>query len=311
MIESFKHYEDILEHVDCNLCGSNNYEIIYPPEYEKANLDNLTETFRSSGDEILIDQLVRCRECGLQYLNPRLRQDIILENYSGGTDKTFISQVESRECTFAKCLDLIEHHMPGKGKILDIGTAGGSFLGIANQRGWEVMGCEPNTWLAEWGSKHYNITIQPGTVFDMNLKEGSFDVVTLWDVLEHTPDPKAVLNECRRLLRPDGLLVVNFPDIGSSIARLMGRKWVFLLSVHLYYFTFDTMIKMLKENGFDVIRLKKHWQVLELGYILFRMKPYVAAVANIGTKIITALGAEKTQIPYWVGQALVLSRHSK
>jgi 2-polyprenyl-3-methyl-5-hydroxy-6-metoxy-1,4-benzoquinol methylase len=311
MIDKGKRYEDFLEHVDCNLCGSNDYEIVYPPEYEKANFENITETFRSSGDEILIDQLVRCRKCGLQYLNPRLRQDIILKSYSSGEDETFISQVAGRERTFEKCLDLIEHYSPKKGKILDIGTAGGSFLGVSSKRGWDVLGCEPSTWLAEWGSKHYNINIHPGTVFDMDLHDGEFDVVTLWDVLEHTPDPREVLTECRRILKPGGLLVVNYPDIGSSIARIMGRKWVFLLSVHLYYFTLETMIEMLKSTGFNVIRRKKHWQVLELGYILFRMKPYISSVSDIGSKIITAMGAEKIQIPYWVGQALVLARNSQ
>ncbi len=311
MDDQIKNYEEMLEYVGCNVCGSNDYEIVYKPAYENANPDNIVDTFRSSGDEVLIDQLVRCRKCGLQYLNPRLRQDIILEGYSGGADETFVSQIAGRERTFTKCLDLIESHVPNKGKILDIGTAGGSFLGIASQRGWDVTGCEPSKWLSEWGSNHYNITIYPGTIFDMHLNEGEFDVVTLWDVLEHTPDPKAVLQECRRILKPDGILVVNYPDIGSSIARLMGRKWVFLLSVHLYYFTIQTIRKMLQMTGFDIIRQKKHWQILELGYIFFRMQAYMSGPAKLGGSIIKALGMEKTQIPYWMGQALVIARHSK
>jgi SAM-dependent methyltransferase len=165
--------------------------------------------------------------------------------------------------------------------------------------------------LAEWGSKHYNITVHPGTLFDLNLNEGSFDVVTLWDVLEHTPDPKAVLQECRRILKPGGILVVNYPDIGSSIARLMRRKWVFLLSVHLYYFTLQSIREMLKITGFDIVRQKKHWQILELGYIFFRMQAYVSGPAKLGSSIIKAIGMEKVQIPYWMGQALVIAKHSK
>lgn len=195
--------------------------------------------------------------------------------------------------------------------MLDVGTAGGAFLGVAKERGWEVVGCEPNKWLAEWGSDHYGIRIQPGTIFDMDLQDDSFDVVTLWDVLEHTPDPQAVLRECKRVLAPRGMLLVNYPDIHSSIARLMGRKWVFLLSVHLYYFTAETIGKMLNQVGFEMVHKKRHWQSLELGYILFRMKPYAAWLSNLGTKLVEALGWERVQIPYWMGQVLVLARPHK
>ncbi|BCB96300.1 hypothetical protein JZK55_12220 [Dissulfurispira thermophila] len=301
-------YKSLLEDVACNLCGADNYDVIYLPSYEISQPDKIVQTFRSSGDEILIDQLVRCRKCGLQYLNPRIRQDLILEGYSEGTDETFISQAAARERTFEKHLSIIERLVPNKGRILDVGTAGGSFLGVAKSRGWDATGCEPNRWLAEWGRQRYGIHIHTGTIFDMNLGDASFDVVTLWDVLEHTPNPKSVLLECHRVLKPDGLLIVNYPDIGSSIARLMGRKWVFLLSVHLYYFTVDTIEKMLKLTGFQMINKQKYWQSLELGYIFLRMKPYIAWLSGMGSFLSQALHIQHVPIPYWMGQMMVIAR---
>ena len=105
-------YQELLGSVDCNLCGASDYDVIYPPRYHAAQPDRVWENFRSSGDEVLLDQLVRCRCCGLQYLNPRLRQDLILHSYSKGTDEIFLSQQVARECTFAKCLDKIEKIVP-------------------------------------------------------------------------------------------------------------------------------------------------------------------------------------------------------
>jgi 2-polyprenyl-3-methyl-5-hydroxy-6-metoxy-1,4-benzoquinol methylase len=300
-------YRAMLEDVSCNLCGADDFEPIYPARYDDAQPDQIMETFRSSGDEVLVDRLVRCRSCGLQYLSPRLKSDLILNGYSQGTDEAFISQNTARERTFAKSLDMIEKFQPGKGRLLDIGTAGGAFLGVAQRRGWDVSGCEPNCWMAEWGSDHYRIDICPGTIFDMALEEDDFDVVTLWDVLEHTPNPLAVLRECRRVLRPGGLLVVNYPDIQSLVARLMGRKWVFLLSVHLYYFTPETIRKMLAKTGFNIVDSKKHWQSLELGYILFRMRPYLPWLAKPVEGIVNIFRLQHVQIPYWMGQVLVLA----
>lgn len=301
-------YEAMLERVPCNLCGADDCEEIYPARYELARPENIVEAFRSSGDEILIDPLVRCRRCGLYYLNPRLRQDVIIEGYSGGSDETFVSQAPAREKTFNRALKRIEKVNGGVGRVLDVGAAGGSFLGVAKRRGWEVAGCEPNRWLCEWGRTTYGVSLQPGTLFDMDLADESFDVVTLWDVLEHTPDPKAVLLECRRVLKPDGLLVVNYPAIDSLAAKLMGRKWVFLLSVHLYYFTLPTVRQMLTAAGFETIKHKRHWQTLQLGYIFFRMEQYLPAAAKFGGKILKALRLSHVEAPYWMGQVLVLAR---
>lgn len=303
-------YESLLENVSCNLCGADDYEVIYAPRYEAARPEDLAEVFCSSGDEVLVDQLVRCRRCGLQYLNPRLRRNLILESYSSGSDEKFVSQIEARERTFARSLKRIERLAPQKGRVLDVGTGSGAFLGVAKQRGWEVAGCEPNRWLSEWGSRRYGIHIIPGTVFDMELEESSFDVVTLWDVLEHTPDPRAVLAKCRSVLKPGGLVAINYPDIESLVARLMGRRWVFLLSVHLYYFTTETVKRMLAETDFEVRKIHAHWQSLELGYILFRMKPYVSWLCRLATAIVNGLRMQHVQIPYWMGQVLVLAQRS-
>jgi 2-polyprenyl-3-methyl-5-hydroxy-6-metoxy-1,4-benzoquinol methylase len=299
---------DILESVGCNLCGRDDFEVIYAPQYDHEKDADVTMKFRASGDETLIDQVVRCKSCDLIYVNPRLREEVIIQGYAEGSDEQFISQAYGRELTFDRSLKYIEKFAPRKGRLLDIGTAGGSFLYVARRRGWEVHGCEPNRWLCEWGKKHYGLEISPGTLFDQYYIDGTFEVVTLWDVLEHTPDPKNVITECNRILRTGGVLVVNYPDIGSWIARAMGRKWVFLLSVHLYYFTRPTIRKMLELSGFEILAIKPHLQRLSLGYIFRRAKAYVKPIGVIGERVAEKLGMQDWQMPYWIGQTLVIAR---
>jgi SAM-dependent methyltransferase len=307
MTENIEKYKALLETLACNLCGEDDYIVVYPPNYKQAKPEEIIETFRSSGDEVLLDQLVQCSHCGLLYLNPRLRSDIILEGYSSGEDQNFISQAESRERTFAKSLKLIEKYKPNKGNVLDIGTAGGSFLKVARDNGWQVAGCEPNQWLCDWASQHYDLEIVPGTIFDMQLEDEHFDVITLWDVLEHTPDPTRVLHECYRVLKPGGVLLTNIPDFDSLVSRLMGRKWVFLLSIHLYYFTPKTIRKLLEKTGFRLLKHRPHWQTLELGYIFFRAEAYMGRLARLGGKIAKTLRINHLQIPYNMGQTLIFA----
>jgi ubiquinone/menaquinone biosynthesis C-methylase UbiE len=276
---------------------------------EAHAIADLIERFRSSSDEQLSHQLVVCQSCGLQYVSPRLRGDIVLKSYAGGADEQFVSQARGRELTFGKCLSLIERvWQRPPGRLLDIGTGGGSFPHVASKRGWLVDACEPNRWLCEWGRQNYGMPIDSGTVFDQRYEPNSYDLVTLWDVLEHTPDPKAQLAETHRLLKDNGLLIVNYPDIGSWIARLMGRSWVFLLDVHLYYFTRTTITKLLENAGFDVVTVRPHYQRLSLGYILRRATAYVGGPAQMAERIVATARLSELQLPYWMGQTLVIAR---
>jgi SAM-dependent methyltransferase len=294
------------ETVPCNFCGSIDQRTIYPAARRETT--DLAQEFRSSGDEPLRDQLVACTRCGLQYVNPRLNPDLILAGYREGADEQFVSQAGARERTFARSLGIIEAHARGRGALLDVGTAAATFMHVAKERGWEVAGCEPNLWLCEWGRARYGFDIQAGTVFDHPYRERSFDVVTVWDVLEHAPDPMRLLRECHRILKPSGLLVVSYPDIGSLAARVMGRRWVFLLSVHLYYFTRRTMSAMLERAGFEVVEMRRHIQQLELDYILGRAESAAGPLARAVRQLVARLGLASREVPYWMGQTLVVAR---
>jgi hypothetical protein len=271
----------LLEVVSCNLCGSGEIRVLQASQYDsEAGAAELTRTFSSSSEKRLTQRLVVCAECGLQFVSPRLRADVVLEAYGRGTDEQFISQARGRELTFSK----------------------------ASQHGWDVAGCEPNRWLCEWAYEKYGVTVEPGTVFEQQYASNSYDVVTLWDVLEHTADPRSEIREVRRVLADEGLIVVNYPDIGSWIARVMGRSWVFLLDVHLYYFTRATIRKLLEDEGFELVKMGPHFQRLGLGYVLRRAAPYIGTPARMAEAMVRLVGLTDWQVPYWMGQTLVIAR---
>jgi SAM-dependent methyltransferase len=297
------------EEVPCNVCGSDDYAVVIPSRRDRTKPVDLETVFRSSGDEPLQDQMVRCTACGLYYVRPRLRSDLILAGYQGGTDEGFVSQASFRERTFARCLDRVETVlMPPGRRVLDVGAAGGSFLAVAKARGYEPIGCEPSASMCEFAREHYGLTLHPGTIFDTPAADGSVHLLSLWDVLEHTPDPTAVLQRAHRLLAPGGVLAISVPDYASGAARVLGSRWPFLLTVHLYYFEPRTLTDLLARCGFAALKFQKHLQTLEMGYVGKRAAPYLGPLGGLLTGGLRLLRLERLPFHYWVGQTMVVAR---
>ena len=298
-----------LESVSCAICGSDEFDVVIPSKRDPEAPIDLDVVFRSSGDETLKDQAVRCKDCSLVYVRPRLRADLVLDGYQGAEDAEFVSQIAFREKTFARCLARVEAacEPPGK-RVLDVGTAGGSFLAIAREAGYEPHGCEPSTWMCHFAKEHYGLSLHQGTLFGAPFEKGSIDLLTAWDVLEHTPDPKAVLERAHELLSENGILALTYPDYGSGAARLLGSRWPFLLTVHLYYFVPDTMRELLRRTGFEPIVFRKHIQTLELGYVSERAAPYLGPLGGLVTKTMDTLRLSRLPFHYWVGQTMVVAK---
>lgn len=295
-----------LEYIKCNLCGKDDYKVLYPAiPTEKRDV---VKEYSAASAEILKDQVVKCSNCNFVYINPRPKSEKIVEGYSAAEDETYASQAAGRLATFRSSIKKIEKVQPQKGKILDVGAACGFFLKAAKDSGWKVYGVEPSKWMAAWGNKHYEVNIKPGILEDMKYPSNYFDVVSFMDVLEHVPDAKASLEETHRILKPGGIVAVNYPNFGSNLAKLAGRKWWFLLSVHLWYFTPKTINEMLRRTGFEPISHSHHFQKLNFGYMAMRIKPYNKFLGNFLDKAFKLTGLSDKQIMYYASQSLVLAR---
>tara|TARA_Y100000310_G_C20673167_1_gene811403 strand:- start:1556 stop:2458 length:903 start_codon:yes stop_codon:yes gene_type:complete len=298
-----------MENVRCDLCGKDDNVVIYKGalKSEEGGSTKEEETYKSSGNKPTEDTIVKCNNCDLIYVNPRLKAEKIVHGYSEGADESFVSQVKGRETTSVAGLKFIEKFAK-PGKILDIGTASASFLHVAKNRGWQVYGVEPNKWLCNWAQKNYGLYIQPGTIDSLNYPDNFFDVITLWDVLEHVPNPTEVLKKCHRLIKPGGYIYLNYPDYESYASKIMKSKWIFLLSVHIYYFTRETIAKTLEKTGFQTLKYRTHWQTLNFGYLIFRMQPYSMLLYKLGNFFAGLLHVKNFPLKYQLGQTGVIAR---
>ena len=150
-----------------------------------------------------------------------------------------------------------------KGRLLDVGCNLGLFLKVAQSEGFDTTGVELNRECAEYGREHFGLTIHSDYLETLHLPDASFDVITLFDVLEHVPDIRGFLCEVRRILRNDGLLVLQSPNLGSLMADLTKSGWNWLTPPdHLYHFTPRTIKQLLHDTGFTVQRLET-WEPAE------------------------------------------------
>lgn len=298
--------------IPCPLCAASTYDVVYPGKFpETLSHEFLTEVYRSSSDQALFEQVVKCQGCGLVYLNPRLRSDLIVSSYADGEDKAFIEQDTFRIKTFTEALKKLQDEyglrFSPETKVLDIGCAGGAFLRSAWECQLSAIGIEPSRFLGDYARTTYGLDVRSGVLADFSFPAQSFDLITLWDVIEHVPDPKEELRTIQRLLKPEGLFVVNYPDFGSLPAKLLGRKWPFLLSVHLVYYTPETIRRQLLKSGFRVIGMKRHWQTLELGYVIKRASQYFLGFRFLGI-LVEKLGLATLPLKYWIGQTQVIAK---
>ncbi len=141
-------------------------------------------------------------------------------------------------------LNLINSLQPNKGKILDIGAGTGDFLSVAKNNGWQTIGVEPSD-RAKAIAKNKGVSFVEET---SELENHSFDVISMWHVLEHVPDLDKQIKELKRLLKPTGTLIIAVPNFKSFDAKHYGKFWAaFDVPIHFWHFS-KTAIKMLFEK---------------------------------------------------------------
>lgn len=291
----------------CNICGSNDFSIRYHP----AKQITVSEEVFAAGHFLRgTQQIVQCKRCKLVYVNPQLENRFIQSSYENSPAEGYLSQASLRKMTFKHSLREIEKYAPRKGALLDVGCASGLFLQAAREQGWEVQGVEVCRWLIENAPPGCAPYIKVGTLKQANYPSESFDIVTLWDVLEHLTDPKAELHEIHRVLKKGGVLVINFPDIDSLSSKLTRQAWWHLVSVHLYYFSTKTLSSLLSQTGFSVIAHKKHLQILELGYLAQLLEMYFKPLGKLLITIINKINWQKLPITFSSGETNLIARKS-
>lgn len=210
--------------------------------------------------------VIDCEACGFKHIIPIPSEEELREIYKHDyhvKDKPLMlqHQLEDREwleATNDAKLEKLEKLLGHAGRILDVGAGNGFFLQQAKTRGWEIKGVEPSDKAAEYAcSQGLDVDC---AVFDEKCANflDPFDVIHLGDVLEHLPNPAAMLTLCRNTLKPGGLIAVGVPNEYTPVQKILNkdmdvRPWWIAPPHHLNYYDKDSLEKLLSRTGFNPV----------------------------------------------------------
>lgn len=217
----------------CNLCGGNHVAVL---------------SMRSrSGTEL---RTVICKDCGLVWSDPFPHdpRQFYEEDYRLEYKNTYAPKAKHILRAGRVAVnrhEKIKHLLHKPQTMLDVGTGGGEFAYLIKSLGHDLHGIEPNKGYGQYSAAQYDLNLQFGFIQDAPFEENSFDVITIWHVLEHTEDPFFVLGKLRNLLKPDGVLVVEVPNIEATCQSPSST----FHEAHLYNFNLAALRRMGEKAG--------------------------------------------------------------
>lgn len=237
--------------VHCVLCGTDD-----------------TETLR----EIPPWAYLKCRNCGLAYVSPQPKENAVQKVYEKNIFMSWFKKITNIYRKMANLKNIDDRLRRGEnllyevakykqeGRLLDIGCNRGFILANASAWGWDAYGIEIVPWRTKLVEREFNVTIFNKRLREINppFKDKFFDVVTMIDIIEHFHEPIKDLEEVHRILKDDGFLLLNTPDIGSAYAKIHGYDWTFNNpEEHLYLYDRKTLKALLDKTGFEIITFQQ------------------------------------------------------
>jgi len=230
---------------NCRICNLDHYKFLFK--------------LKDNREEI---RFFRCLECGLIYTDLILFDRRVQETYSEDYFKEhYLEVLPFKILFFNDVLESIENETGKVGKILDVGCGVGTFLEIARDRGWDATGIEVSSFAAQY-ARDKKLRVYEGFFGQVPLEYEKFDLITVWDVIEHVEKPVDFLSIINSTLKEDGFLVLKMPNTRSISVRFymklshISKRDYIHATTHLSHFTAKTISLALKKAHFRVFKIK-------------------------------------------------------
>jgi len=248
----------------CNLCGEKNYELLF-----KGNIgDDIGTRFSQYA---YYDDIYRCKNCWLvsqrqRYSTAKIKFYLQKEKYLDETIGRL--NLTEKQTQFEVITRIIEKYCSIVDKrLLDVGANTGIFLSTIRNKVGSAQGIEASTEAAEAARDIYGLNVQSGVIEEVNLPDDHFDIVTMFDVVEHLTNPMNDLKILHQKLKLGGKIFITTHDIETWLAKISGRHYPMLMYQHFFHFSPKTLTRMMVSSGFNVIKYERFLKSWSFEYL--------------------------------------------
>ncbi len=277
-----------MRYIVCDLCGKDETAVICHPL-------------------LTVGPVVKCSNCRLVYVNPRVQNEEIRSKLSRRYQNlglAFEYESKWRNLRFVEKVNIIQRHKRS-GRLLDMGCASGVFLKIAEEF-YDCYGVDTNPVHCQKAKDERSLRVFNGTLKEAKFESNFFDIIVALNVLEHTYSPMSELKEMNRVLKRKGILMLEIPNIQSIWFKMFRKKWRQFLPDHYFYFSPDTITKYLQKTSFDVLKIGYDKKIFDLGYMVSRFSLINRRLGKLFSKLIFQMKLNNKLIKFKFSDSLLV-----
>ncbi len=254
----------------CWVCGATQLKL-----WKKSNVNKVVKPVDmaiTNADYGVTFDIFKCPTCRFMQCSHNTE---VLNLYVNLQDEDYENTRQERFKQLDSWFKIIKRYKT-KGHLLDIGAGSGILVEKAMAQGFDALGIEPSHWLVAQAHKHHLPVIQG--IFPHPDYRRNPTVVTITEVIEHIKNPRELLQHVHAILENDGIVLMVTPDVGSCVATLLGKWWWHFRLAHIGYFNKESMRRMAKEAGFEIVHFSRPAVYLNCQYVLERLAKYLPFV---------------------------------
>ena len=283
----------IFENIKCCVCGNTDK---FKTKYVKKDF-----------------YVVECNNCSFNFIPQYFSKRITYEDYK---DEKVLEEIRKGNDWLKIQRHLLRFKLIRKykkeGSLFDLGVGWGHFLYTGKKLGYDVFGVELAKIPFQYAKQDLDLPVERIDFFDLEVKDKTYDIITMWAVLEHIADADIVIQKSSKMIKDGGYIFIEIPQIDSFLAKYWKEKWRMMSSGHVNYFSKDTITQLLKCNGFEVEAIKSLFE-----FKLFLMYGILPFIKNIKAKFSKNIGvsdeADKqsffnktTNFPKWILRIVIV-----